>query len=176
MASKQSRKRSVITLEKKLELISELEKGQSFRLVSQHYNIPKSTLADIWKKRDKISHHVSGSEIPDVAKKRRVVKEPQFEKIDEACYMWFAQQRAKGALVSGPLLQEKALALFPLLYPDEEWTSFKASSGWLQKFCRRHGIRSMTLKFITYLSMRRIEFSVTDNSNIRTATGPEVSG
>ena len=84
MASKQSRKRSVITLEKKLELISELEKGQSIRLVSQHYNIPKSTLADIWKSRDKISRHVSGSEIPDVAKKRRVVKEPQFEKIDEA--------------------------------------------------------------------------------------------
>ena len=57
--------------------------------------------------------------------------------------MWFAQQRAKGASmnsVSGPLLQEKALALFPSLYPDEEWTSFKASSGWLQKFCRRHGI------------------------------------
>ncbi|XP_062513432.1 jerky protein homolog-like [Corticium candelabrum] len=146
MASKQSRKRSVITLEKKLKLISELEKGQSFRLVSQHYNIPKSTLADIWKSRDKISRHVSGSEIPDGAKKRRVVKEPQFEKIDEACYMWFAQQRAKGASVSGPLLQEKALALFPSLYPDEEWTSFKASSGWLQKFCRRHGIRSMTLQ------------------------------
>ncbi len=37
------------------------------------------------------------------------------------------------------MLKEKALQLFAMLYPDLNVDSFKASSGWLHKFCLRHG-------------------------------------
>ena len=40
-------------------------------------------------------------------------------------------------------MQEKALQLFPSLYSDEDETMFKASSGWLRKFCRRHGVTEL---------------------------------
>ena len=33
-----------------------------------------------------------------------------------------------------------------VLYPDITPDSFKASSGWLQKFCCRHGIRGISLQ------------------------------
>ncbi|KAI6655391.1 Jerky protein homolog-like [Oopsacas minuta] len=70
----------------------------------------------------------------------------QFEDLDKACNIWFLQQRSKGAPISGPLLQEKALQLFPKLYPHHEVGTFKGSSGWLHKFCRRHGICAIQLQ------------------------------
>jgi len=146
MASKQKRKRSVITLEKKLEVIKELREGKSQRCVADLCSLPKSTVGDIWKDREKIQNHVSSSDCPSFAKRRHIVREAHFEKLDKACYLWFLQQRSKGAPVSGPVLKEKALQLFPEVYPDVDPVSFKASPGWLQKFCRRHGVRGISLQ------------------------------
>ena len=101
-----SRKRSVVTLEKKLKVIALLKDGKSQRSVSAIFKIPKSTVADIWKQRVKIESHVLSSDCPAFAKKRCIVREGQFEKLDKACYTWFMQQRSKGAPVPGPLLQE----------------------------------------------------------------------
>ena len=56
------------------------------------------------------------------------------------------QQRSKGAPVSGPLLKEKALQLFPSIYPESSAQSFVASSGWLSNFISRHGIRGISLQ------------------------------
>ena len=146
MASKPARSRRVITLERKLAIINEIKKGKSQMYVSELFEVPKSTIADIWKLRVKIEDHVSSSDNPSFAKKRCIMKEAQFETLDKACYIWFLQQRSKGAPVSGPLLQEKALQLFPILYPDRDEESFKASSGWFHKFCRRHGMRGVSLQ------------------------------
>ena len=44
LASTTRRKRSVLTLEKKLEIIGELKKGKSLRCVSGLYDVPKSTV------------------------------------------------------------------------------------------------------------------------------------
>ena len=95
------RKCSVLTLEKKLglEIIAELRKGKSQRLASMQFGVPKSTIRDVWKDRDKIEAHVSASGNPSFAKKRCIVREPQFDKLDQACYLWFQQQHSKGAPV-----------------------------------------------------------------------------
>ena len=83
---------------------------------------------------------------PSFAKKRCIVKDANFEKLDKAVYTWFIQQRSKCAPVSGPLLQEKALQMFRILYPDKDADSFKGSSGWLHKFSCRHGVRGISLQ------------------------------
>ena len=44
----EGRKRRVLILEKKLEVIQELKNGKSQRFVATLYSIPKSTVADIW--------------------------------------------------------------------------------------------------------------------------------
>ncbi len=49
MATKPGRKRKVIMLESKIKIIEELKKGKSQRLVSNNFEVPKSTIADIWK-------------------------------------------------------------------------------------------------------------------------------
>ena len=48
-----------------------------------------------------------------LAKKRCIIRDANFEKLDQACHVWFLQQRSNGAPLSGPLLREKALQLTP---------------------------------------------------------------
>ena len=89
---------------------------------------------------------MSTSDCPTFAKKRCIVREAKFEELEKACYTWSMQQRSKGAPVSGPLLKEKALQLFPSNYPESSAQSFVASTGWLSNFIFRHGIRGISLQ------------------------------
>ncbi len=99
------------------------------RLVSGRFGVPKST--DTWKGREKIESYVSASECPSLAKRQCIIRDTNYEKLYQACHVWFLQQRSKGAPVLGLVLREKAMQLFALRYPDLSVDSFKASSGWL---------------------------------------------
>ena len=48
------RERSMVTLEKKLEIIDELAKGKSQRYILNMYDVPKSTIDDIWRDKEKM--------------------------------------------------------------------------------------------------------------------------
>ena len=59
------------------------------------------------------------------------------ERLDQALYTWFIQQRSPGTPISGPLLQEKVKHFSLQLHVNGESAdheSFKASTGWLDKF------------------------------------------
>ena len=140
------RKRHVLSLATKLDIIAELEKGISQRVLADKFDVAKSTVSDISHDRVKIKEYVSSAEAPEsFAKKRHIMRRAHFGKLDEAVHMWFVQECSRGAPVSGPLLQEKAISLFKLLYQDKDPDDFKASSGWLHKFCVRHDIRELSL-------------------------------
>ncbi len=107
------RKRSVLTLEKKLNIVKKLEKGISQRAVGEKFGVAKSTVADIWKDRVKLSAATSSSESPAFyCNNSCIVRPPKFQLVDEACWKWFCQQRSKGAPVSGVLLKKKLGVFF----------------------------------------------------------------
>ena len=64
------------------------------------------------------------------------------DKLDQAVFVRFKQKRMKGMPVSGSLLCEKATQLAEPI----NITNFVASSGWKWRFCRRHGIRNLSLQ------------------------------
>jgi hypothetical protein len=66
------------------------------------------------------------------------MKTSDFEKVNEALFLWFTQQREKGVPTSGPMLQEKAKMLAELL--GDNGKIFVASSGWLDSFKHRYSI------------------------------------
>ena len=69
-----------------LEIVKALEKGDSQRLVGQKFGIAKSTVANIWRDREKIIDSVASSESPAFANKKRcVIRHPNFDFVDEAC-------------------------------------------------------------------------------------------
>ena len=78
------RKRSVVTIGTKLEVIEAIEKGKSQRRVADLFEIAKSTVADIWKDREKLKNFVSTADVPSLAKKKCIVRESQFPLLDDA--------------------------------------------------------------------------------------------
>lgn len=57
----QKRKHVTLTLEKKCEIIQELDKGRSIRFVADKFDTPRSTVADIKNKKHQITRYVSSS-------------------------------------------------------------------------------------------------------------------
>ena len=64
----------------------------------------------------------------------------------EKAVIWFRQKRMEGVPISGPLLCEKAVDLYKTLHKDAKDSDFVASEGWKWRFCKRHGIRQLSLQ------------------------------
>jgi len=64
---------------------------------------------------------------------------------DEAVFNWFVTKRADGVPLSGPMIQTQALKIAQELNPDAAEGSFLASKGWLHRWQRRHGVRSVQI-------------------------------
>ena len=106
------RKRNVVTLERKLEVIKELESSKS-QHVADLFEISKSTISNIWNNRKKIQNHVTSAEDSSLAKKRCIVRNSQYPLLDDAINIWFIQMRLKGAPVPSCVIQlEKKLLNF----------------------------------------------------------------
>jgi hypothetical protein len=67
------------------------------------------------------------------------MKTAEYEKLNEAVYLWFTQQGEKGGLFSGPIIQGKAKMI------GDQCKSFTASSGWLDSWKTRYGIRHLNI-------------------------------
>ena len=79
-----------MTNETKLEIIEAIEKGKSQRRVTELFEIAKSTVADIWKDREKLKNFVSTADVPSLAKRKCIVRESQFPLLDDALSVWFS--------------------------------------------------------------------------------------
>ena len=131
------RKRVVITIEQKIEAVKQVENGRLLRNVAADYGVGVSTVSDWVKAKPKFEEHLS--KIP----KRKTMKKAEYEKLNKVLFLWFTQQRTKGMPLSGPILQEKAKMLAEML--GEDGKGFNASSGWLDRFKNRYGIRQLNL-------------------------------
>jgi len=140
----EKRKRFVLTLPKKLELVQRMEKGESRSKLMAEFGVSSSTLYDLKKQKDKLLSFVSSTESPSSKiEKRKSLKGPKFSELDRALYIWFMAQRSEGKAVTGPIILEKAKKLRSDLGIQEE-CSF--SEGWLRNFKTRHGIKLSKVK------------------------------
>ena len=57
--------------------------------------------------------------------------------------MWFKQKQG-GHTHLRPILCEKAVQLHKQMYGEE--SNFSGSTGWQWRFCKRHGIRNLSLE------------------------------
>ncbi|GFV35504.1 jerky protein homolog-like [Trichonephila clavipes] len=111
MSSNSKRKRNVLNIETKLEILKCLVKGESVASLAQFYNVGKSTVSDIKKSRETILNFALKLDSEDGWKKRKTMREANDVVLDRALYLWFSQRRSKEDPTSGPLLCEKALEL-----------------------------------------------------------------
>ena len=118
-------------IEDKLKDIELLDKSVSYSVICEKYGIGKSTVGDIKKNRQKILQF--RSTMVDMGMSRKVIV--------MAVYIWFKQKRMEGVPISGA---EKVVDFSETLNGEE--SGFKASEGWKWQFCRRHGIRQLSMQ------------------------------
>ena len=78
--------------------------------------------------------------------KAKTMKIGRYQKLDEALYIKFTQQRGGDLPDSRPILYEKARIMFPQFLPDDNDKSFTVSSGFICRFCRMHGLKELSVQ------------------------------
>ena len=132
------RKRKALTLETKISILNEVEKGQSPKKeIAKKFDIPQSTLSTILKNQGTLREAYEGSESSPARKKFRSAAHPE---VKDALCEWFKSQRSQNVLLSGPILLEKANDLAQKLGIE-----FSASNSWIDRFKQRKGIVSRSI-------------------------------
>lgn len=141
MATK--RKNVVVTMEKRLEALGRIDKGESIKSIASYYGVGTSTVSDWKKNRKNIEDFCYKMISKDSLDNRCKAKKAKNETLDEALFVWFCAERGRGLPLSGPIIQQKALSLNKNL-PDSD-SNFTASQGWLDRWKKRHGIHQLTV-------------------------------
>ncbi|XP_069669720.1 jerky protein homolog-like isoform X6 [Periplaneta americana] len=142
-AGKGKRKRLVLSIQKKLEIIQKLETGYTVKQIALQYGLGDSTVRDILKKKEKLVSFASASDSTRAMMKRKTMKKSTYEELDKAMLEWIIQERARGTPVSGPICMKQARNFFEALGMEGE---FDASSGWFTRFKQRHGVLEIKSK------------------------------
>lgn len=130
------RKHVSLSLNDKLKIIEKLEDGATVSSICTEYKIAKQTVSDIRKKKDNLRKFVLKFNVEKEASSVKKMRLPSDPSLDDAVYKWFCQLRSSGMTVRGIEIQAAAERLAKQL----NITGFKASSGWLFRFRRRHNI------------------------------------
>jgi transposase len=126
-----------LTLHEKLQRIFDNNEGNglSQRKLSGKCKISLGSVSNILKRKNEYLNDYKTNQNQNV---KRKFKNEYGQQLDDQVYEWFVQQRSKGILISGPILQQKAVEISESF--GECFGSFKDSNGWLEKFRQRHNI------------------------------------
>lgn len=94
--------------------------------IAEEYGVGEVIVGD-WKRyRDKIKQWKKKK--TSSPSSRKTLKISDYEKSEDALFLWFKQQRDKETPLSGPILQGKAMSLMSLFPNENRWRN-------------RHGVR-----------------------------------
>lgn len=129
MADCSIKRRTSLTVAKKLDIIADINCGTKQADVARKFGLSRKTISGIWAKREQIS-----KEAPTGASRSKLRKSSH-PALEEALLLWIQDARSKNIPLSGPLIQGKARHLAFALD-----IQFDASQGWFDRFKRRHGL------------------------------------
>ncbi|KAG8235509.1 hypothetical protein J437_LFUL015743 [Ladona fulva] len=137
----EKRKKIVLTIKEKLEVVDRFEKGEPAAKLAKEYGIGEQTVRDIKKNKNKLIEFSSQSGNGQGSSKRKSMRKSPYEELDKAMLEWLNQKRAEGISVSGHMCTNQARLFHKSLELDGD---FNASSGWLSRFKQRYGIIEIT--------------------------------
>nr|CAI5851291.1 unnamed protein product [Callosobruchus analis] len=106
-------------------------KSTSATKLAEKFGVGRTQVSDILKNKSDLKKIFEENSNPE--QKRKFPKTEGLA-IDQVVYNWFYKSRNRNIPISVPLLKEKALEAAKNL----KILNFKASNGWLEKFCQRH--------------------------------------
>lgn len=133
------RKRVMLTIKQKLEVIEKRELGVTVAQLSAQYNVGEQTIRDVMKNRFEIIRFASTFDSAAGLEKRKSMKKSTYEDLDEVLYTWIQLKRSCNQHPTYQEIQQKAMQISKDMTDGE--TSFAASHGWWYRFRKRHGLR-----------------------------------
>lgn len=131
--ARMSATRNVLTLNERHEAIKLMESGLSARAVALKFNVGKTQMTNILKRKAEIINDIENNAPSDSKRKRQKTVN---EDINDLCWKWFQDAVGRRVNVTGPLLKMKALKFAK----DLGNQNFTASNGWLASFTKRHNV------------------------------------
>ncbi|XP_071533045.1 uncharacterized protein [Panulirus ornatus] len=132
------RRRTVLSIAEKADLIRRLHNGESQRQLALEYGIGTSTVSDVKKHEAEILEYVETNG-DFVAMTRRKLESGAKADVEEAVFGWLLKEVRRGEEVTGAEVMARARHEHQTLRGTDE---FRASTGWLERFKRRYNIRS----------------------------------
>lgn len=101
-----ARKRTSLTIEKKLEIIQRHEKGETQRSLSLEYQVGRTTISDILKRKYKFFKFMANQtdKDSDNLKRRRTLRRTVHKLLEEKLLEWYNENRQQGLHISGPMI------------------------------------------------------------------------
>lgn len=153
------RKKIVLNFIQKVEVLEKLKKGIRVVDLAKEYNIGLSTVCDIRKYGDEKLIQFRRNHL--FSMNRKTFKAPDFPLLDKALRLWVYQERTKNYLLTDALFASKALFFFKDLYPDSK-KPFKASYGYVDKFCKRYEISLRNEPSKMYADLSKLDAFILD--------------
>lgn len=147
---KVDKKRRVLTIAKKMDIIKRLEEGSRPKNVAAALKLPPSTISTVWKCKDKVK--ASAATITDTSQLRLVRnRDNRLERMEEMLCTWILDRNQKNWRITQALIQEKAMSLWGAIKrgaaddqadgpstssgaAPRQYDDFKASRGWFMRF------------------------------------------
>ncbi|XP_065357188.1 tigger transposable element-derived protein 4-like [Calliphora vicina] len=131
--------KAVLSIKEKVNVI-EIHKNEklSVRELAKKCKISKTQAACIVKNKDQILKLWDTNVNPE---RKKSMLSPKGLCIDKLCYEWFVKARNKAIPLSGTLIRSKAKEIAE----NMNFADFSASSGWLERFKKRHNISFRTI-------------------------------
>lgn len=139
----EKRKRNVLTIEQKMDILKQYENKIGVAVLAKKYNIGKQTVRDIVKKKTELRSFIDKADSAKAIYDRKSLKGSTFQELDDVMTKWFLQKRSEGVPISGPMCAKQAQKFHEQLKIKG---TFSASSGWLYRFKKRHGIRQLAIQ------------------------------
>ncbi len=138
------RKRSVIEIRTKQQIIRDRQNGDTLKVIGERYNLSCPAVWNIWKNRDKI---MSMNFAPGVVATHTKRRSKIIEEMEIQLVAWLKSEQMKGITVASSDICQQAKMLHTLLLEEKltqpsssvsvDEPPFAASSGWLYRFCGR---------------------------------------
>lgn len=141
-SNKKKRKHLCLSIAQKVKLLEKLDKGVSVKRLTEEYGVGMTTIYDLKKQKDKLLKFYAESDEPKLMKTRKTLHKAKNEDLDRVLKEWIRQRRSEHMPLNGMLIMKQAK-----IYHDELKIegNCEYSTGWLQKFKKRHGIKFLKL-------------------------------
>uniref|UniRef100_A0A5S6QHH7 HTH psq-type domain-containing protein n=1 Tax=Trichuris muris TaxID=70415 RepID=A0A5S6QHH7_TRIMR len=115
------RKHTALTIEKKVEIMEALKRGETGQFLSERYGVGTSPICDIGKNAAQILEYWKQQQEEGGSSERKRMRASKNEEVMEVVYTCFLQSRAAGIPVSGTVLRHNALYFNERLNGDSDF-------------------------------------------------------